>query len=158
MSGDKKSEFGVSKVNGMTTVALQQALKWHDDLMDHFFTGRKDKDSAVRFRLSKASGVPISYLVRLAHKRRELRSLDAEIYRLLHLAHSKYVSACERIENAAEAKRQEWLKLEAEQQHENPAGRRDVAQMDVEALAETFGEKVGTTIDGKPSGNLGAGR
>jgi hypothetical protein len=142
----------------MTTVALQQALKWHDDLMNHFFTGRKDKDSAVRFRLSKASGVPESYLVRLAHKRRELRSLDAEIYRLLNLAHAKYVRACERIEGATEAKRQEWLRSEAEQEHENPAGRRGVAQMDVEALAEASGEKVRTAISGKPSGNLGAGR
>lgn len=160
MSGDKKSVFGVTKANRMTTVALQQALKWHDDLMNHFFTGRKDKDAAVRFRLSKASGVPESYLVRLAHKRRELRSLDAEIYRLLNLAHAKYVCACERIEGSAEAMRQERVRLRADQDNENNPRHRDVVKTTGVAADRSVAiqGEVGTTISGKPSGNLGAGR
>lgn len=123
----------------MTTIALQEAVKWHDALMLRFRLlalvnkGRNPKDSAVRSDLSEASGVPESYLYRLAHKTREMRTLDAEVYRLLQLAHSKYVSACERIEDAAEAKRQEWMELKAKQEDANATSHRDLAQMGVEA-------------------------
>jgi hypothetical protein len=118
----------------MTTVALQQALKWHEELMLHFRVrsiltkGRNPKDSAVRFDLSKESGVPTSYLVRLAHKASEMRSLDAEVYRLLHIAHSKYVSACERIEDAADAMRAERLELKAKREDAHHQSHWDMAQ------------------------------
>lgn len=119
----------------MTTVALQQALKWHDDLMDRFFRGRRDKESAIRSRLSEASGVPESYLVRLAHKRRELRSLDAEMYRLLDLAHAKYVRACERIEAAADALRDERLKSESKENAADTGDHQTGRGMDTNAAA-----------------------
>lgn len=68
------------------TVALEQAIVWHDALMDLEFKGRKDKESAARFRLSKKIGVPESYLFRLAHKRREMRDVAGEVYRRLCIA------------------------------------------------------------------------
>jgi hypothetical protein len=156
VSGDKKSDFGVSKVNSMTTVALQQALKWHEELMLYFRVhliktrGRNPKDSAVRFDLSKNSGVPESYLVRLAHKASEMRSLDAEVYRLLNLAHAKYVCACERIEGSAEAMRQERMNLKAKQENEDAQGHLGMAKSVGEAAtaATQLGENVNVTSDG----------
>ena len=68
------------------TVALREALQWHDALMDLEFKGRKDKESAARFRLSKKTGVPESYLFRLAHKRRDMRDVAGEVYRRLCVA------------------------------------------------------------------------
>lgn len=68
------------------TLALREAIEWHDALMDLEFKGRKDKESAARFRLSKKIGVPESYLFRLAHKRREMRDVAGEVYRRLCIA------------------------------------------------------------------------
>lgn len=75
------------------TVALRQALSWHDDLMDLEFKGRGDKEKAVRGRVSEETGVPESYLFRLQHKRRDMRDVAGEVYRLL----------CEAVEKKADA-------------------------------------------------------
>lgn len=111
MSGKSDSRNG-KKVSEdtMSTVALQRACEWHDDLMDAEFQGRKDKESAARFRLSKKTGVPESYLFRLAHKRKTMRDLSAEVYRLLDAAHAKYIRVCEATEAAAD--RMEVRRLE----------------------------------------------
>lgn len=88
MSGKSVSENGkrVSEVDMCQTVALREALEWHDALMDLEFKGRKDKESAARFRLSKETGVPESYLFRLTHKRNEMRDVAGEVYRRLCVA------------------------------------------------------------------------
>ena len=88
MSGKSVSEFGkkISEEDMNQTVALREALEWHDALMDLEFAGRKDKESAARFRLSKKIGVPESYLFRLAHKRRDMRDVAGEVYRRLCVA------------------------------------------------------------------------
>jgi hypothetical protein len=94
----------------MSTVALQEACQWHDELMEAEFQGRRDKESAIRSRLSEKTGVPESYLYRLAYKRGTMRDIAGEVYRLLNLAHTKYVRVCERIEassDAMQAKRQQ---------------------------------------------------
>lgn len=87
------------------TIALREAFKMHDALMDLEFKGRKDKESAARFRLSKKTGVPESYLFRLAHKRREMRDVAGEVYRRLCVAIEDKADALEarrlgRTENA----------------------------------------------------------
>lgn len=97
------------------TVALQRALGWHDALMDHEHRGRRDKESAARGRLADKTGVPESYLYRLAHKRRDMRDIAGEVYRLLEQGHRKYVLACERHEQAADAYRAERLALRKHQ-------------------------------------------
>lgn len=158
MSGKRVSEDGKGISEGsMTTVALQNAVKWHDELMLRFRlfslinTGRNPKDSAVRSDLAKDSGVPESYLYRLAHKTSEMRSLDAEVYRLLDLAHAKYVRACERIEGAAEAIRQERLRLEVEQENAHIPSHRDLGAGSVAVSTATHqGEQTvaGNTIGG----------
>lgn len=135
-----------------STVALQEACQWHDALMDAEFKGRRDKESAIRFRLSKKSGVPISYLFRIAHKRREMRSLDAEVYRLLALAHRKYVLACEQLEEAADEMRVERMRLKEQEKNEDAQGHRDMAQGVVEAA------EAATALNGERPRGLGANR
>lgn len=112
MSGNKVSECGkrVSEGEMSKTVALERALDWHDQLMDAEFRGRKDKESAARFRLSKKTGVPESYLFRLAHKRREMRDVAGEVYRLL----------CEAIERKADAMQQRRLERNGNAVGESP--------------------------------------
>lgn len=94
------------------TIALREALEWHDALMDREFKGRKDKESAARFRLSKKTGVPESYLFRLAHKRREMRDVAGEVYRRLCVAIETKADAMEsrrvgRTENAVDQRADE---------------------------------------------------
>jgi hypothetical protein len=114
MSGKRVSENGKNvSEDSMSTIALERAVRWHDELMDAEFKGRKDKESATRFRLSKKIGVPESYLFRLAHKRREMRDVAGEVYRRLEEAHKTYVGLCERNEQAADAMRAERLALKA---------------------------------------------
>lgn len=95
MSGKSISEFGkkVSEEDMSQTVALRQAFDWHDQLMDLEHRGRRDKESAARSRLAEQTGIPESYLFRLANKRREMRDVAGEVYRLL----------CEAIERKADA-------------------------------------------------------
>lgn len=111
MSDKRVSDLGKSVAeDSMSTIALQQACEWHDALMDAEFRGRKDKESAARFRLSKKIGVPESYLFRLSYKRRDMRDIAGEAYRRLKHA---YEGLCERNEHAADAFREKRLQLKA---------------------------------------------
>lgn len=119
----------------MSTVALQEALHFHDVLMDAEFKGRKDNESAARFRLSKKIGVPESYLYRLTYKRREMRDVAGEVYRRLR---EGYVALCEKHEAAADAYRAERLKIEAERNASNkglPDGGMGMGASEVDAMA-----------------------
>ena len=110
MSGNRVSEFGKSiGEDGMSTIALKEAIQWHDALMDAEFKGRKDNESAARFRLSKKTGVPESYLYRLNYKRREMRDVPGEVYRRLMLA---YEAICTHVEKKAEAIEREAQAIE----------------------------------------------
>ena len=93
----------------MSTIALKEAIQWHDALMDAEFKGRKDNESAARFRLSKKIGVPESYLYRLNYKRREMRDVPGEVYRRLMLA---YEAICTHVEKKAEAIEREAQAIE----------------------------------------------
>lgn len=84
----------------MSTVALEEAFKFHDALMDAEFRGRKDNEGAARYRLSKKTGIKESYLFRLTYKRREMRDVAGEAYRRLR---HWYEATCERVESAADA-------------------------------------------------------
>jgi len=77
------------------TVALRKALDWHDELMDLFHQGRGDKEKRVRGQLSEESGIPESYLFRLQHKRRDMRDVAGEAYRLLCETVERYGDALE---------------------------------------------------------------
>jgi len=99
----------------MTTTALQEAIGWHDSLMDAEYKGRKDNESAARFRLSKKIGVPESYLFRLTYKRRDMRDVAGEVYRRLKLAHDAYENLCARVEASADAMRDRRLNLKEQE-------------------------------------------
>jgi hypothetical protein len=77
VSGKRVSEFGKRVSEGVMnqTVALRRAFEWHDLLMELEHKGRRDKESAARSRLSDETGVPESYLYRLAHTRTEMRDV-----------------------------------------------------------------------------------
>lgn len=94
----------------MSTIALKEACEWHDALMDAEFKGRKDNESAARFRLSKKIGVPESYLYRLTYKRRDMRDVAGEVYRRLRQG---YEAICTQVENAAIAFEREAQEIEA---------------------------------------------
>lgn len=112
MSGDSISKIGKKVVGAeMSTIALNDACKWHDELMDNEFKGRKDKESAARFRLSKKIGVPESYLYRLAYKRRDMRDVAGEVYRRLK---QSYDELCAKTEATADAMEAERLQIKAQ--------------------------------------------
>lgn len=96
----------------MSTVALKEALDWHDELMEKLHRGRGDKEKRVRGELADETGLPESYLFRLQHKRRDMRDIAGEAYRRLGLAYDRL---CLGIENAADAI--EVRRLEIEESH-----------------------------------------
>ncbi len=109
MSGKRVSEFGkrVSE-DEMSTVALREALTWHDELMDKLHRGRGDKEKRVRGELSDESGIPESYLFRLQHKRRDMRDIAGEAYRRLAVTYDRI---CQRNEEAADRNDAERLAM-----------------------------------------------
>jgi hypothetical protein len=88
----------------MSNVALIEAKQWADALMEAEWRGRKDRDGPVRYRLSKKTGVPESYLYRLQYKTAEMKDVAGSVYRSLMLA---YEDLCQRNENAADAMREQ---------------------------------------------------
>jgi len=92
----------------MSSTALIEAKQWADALMDAEWRGRRDRDASVRYRLSKRTGVPESYLYRLQYKTAEMKDVAGSVYRSLMLA---YEELCERNNNAADAKRDQRLAL-----------------------------------------------
>lgn len=105
MYGKRVSENGkrISE-DSMSTTALTEAKQWADALMEAEWRGRKDRDGPVRYRLSKKTGVPESYLYRLQYKTAEMKDVAGSVYRSLMLA---YEDMCERNEKAADAMREQ---------------------------------------------------
>ena len=103
-----KSGKNVSE-DEMTSVALIEAKGWADELMDREFKGRGDREKSARYRLSKRTGVPESYLFRLQYKTREMKDVAGEVYRRLRLA---YDQACLANEEAADRYRAERLAMD----------------------------------------------
>jgi hypothetical protein len=120
MYGKRISEGGKSVSEGdMSTIALDEAKEWHDDLMDVMYKGRGDKEKAVRGRLSDATGIPESYLFRLQYKFREMTDVAGSAYRALMLLHDEL---CTRNEAAAQRMRAERLELRnAHEANQEPA-------------------------------------
>jgi hypothetical protein len=90
----------------MTSTALIEAKSWTEELMNREFSGRGDREKSVRFRLSKKTGVPESYLFRLQYKTREMKDVAGEVYRRLRLY---YDDVCLANEEAADRYRSERL-------------------------------------------------
>ncbi len=111
--GDKRvSEIG-KRVSDMSTVALNEARQWTEELLDAECTGRKDREGPIRYRLARKIGVPESYLFRLQYKAHEMTDVKGSVYRALMVAHQAYEAACRANEEAAAASRAERLELKA---------------------------------------------
>ncbi len=106
MSGNSVSETGKNGSKNMTSVALIEAKGWADQLMDSEFRGRGDKEKSARYRLSKKTGVPESYLFRLQYKTAEMKDVAGSVYRALMIA---YDNACRSNEEAADRYRAQRL-------------------------------------------------
>ena len=105
MYGKRFSENGKSvSEDNMTSVALNEAKGWADELLDREFRGRGDREKSARGRLSLRTGIPESYLFRLQYKTSEMRDVAGSAYRALMLA---YDDLCRRNDEAADKYREE---------------------------------------------------
>lgn len=121
MYGKSVSETGKCVSEGkMTSIALIEAKSWADELLDKEFRGRGDKEKSARYRLSKSTGVPESYLFRLQYKTAEMKDVAGSVYRALMIAYDR---ACLSNEKAADRHRSERMRLKAnyETADEKPA-------------------------------------
>lgn len=111
MSDNRGSEFGKSSsgVKTLTGVALNEARTWAEAIMDAEFRGRGDREKSVRFRVSRRTGVPESYLRRLRYKSHEMKDVAGSVYRALQIA---YDDMCRRNEEAADRHRAERLSMD----------------------------------------------
>jgi hypothetical protein len=117
-SGNSVSGSGNKSEAEMTSIALQEAIRWNEELMNREFRGRGDKDYMIRYRLSEKTGVPESYLFRLKHKSQGMKDVAGEYYRRLKLY---YERACEANEEAADRYRAERLGSHHETIDQKPA-------------------------------------
>lgn len=85
----------------MSSVALSEAKKWAEELLDKECQGRKDREGPIRYRLAGKLGIPESYLYRLQYKTDEMNDVKGSVYRALMLAHRAYERACQKNEDAA---------------------------------------------------------
>jgi len=108
MNGNSVSRSGKNGSENMTSMALIEAKGWADQLMDSEFRGRGDKEKSARYRLSKKTGVPESYLFRLQYKTAEMKDVAGSVYRALMIA---YDTACRTNEDAADKYRAQRLEL-----------------------------------------------
>lgn len=107
MYGKRFSENGKNvSEDDMSSIALNEAKSWADELMDREFKGRGDREKSVRGRLADRIGVSESYLFRLQYKTREMKDVAGEVYRRLKIA---YDDACRKNEAAADRYRDERL-------------------------------------------------
>ena len=74
----------------MSTMALNEAVRWADELMEAETKSRREKEYIVRDRLAKAIGVSASYLFRLQYKTEEMSDVRGSVYRALLLARHAY--------------------------------------------------------------------
>jgi hypothetical protein len=112
MYGKSVSESGkkVSEAE-MTSTALIEAKGWACELMNREYKGRGDKEKSVRYRVSKITGIPESYLFRLQYKTGEMKDVAGSVYRALMIAVSAYDRICQANEDAAARYRAERLTL-----------------------------------------------
>jgi len=134
-SGNNVSEIGKRVTEKMSTVdfvddnktALERAKGWADELMDLEFKGRGDREKSARYRLSRKTGVPESYLFRLQYKTREMKDVAGSVYQALWIARTAYNRACAANEEAADRYKAERLKLKAHHEETDqkpvPAGK-----------------------------------
>lgn len=109
MNGKSVSKTGKNvSEDKMSNIALIEAKQWADELMDAEWRGRKDRDGVVRYRLSKKTGIPESYLYRLQYKTAEMKDVAGSVYRSLMLA---YEELCQANENAAAGYKAERMNL-----------------------------------------------
>lgn len=108
MSGNYVSETGKRVSEEMNSTALFEAKSWADALMDSEFRGRGDKEKSARYRLSKRTGVPESYLFRLQYKTSEMKDVAGSVYRALMLAYDR---TCQTNEEAADRFKAERLQM-----------------------------------------------
>lgn len=110
MFGNSGSEFGtfVSGAKRLSGVALTEAVRWADALMDAEHRGRGDREKSIVGRVSKRTGVPESYLRRLKYKSHEMKDVAGSVYRALMVA---YDDLCQRNEDAADRMRDERLMM-----------------------------------------------
>lgn len=114
MYGKRFSETGKNvSEEDMTSTALIEAKGWADELMNIEFKGRGDREKSARYRLSKKTGVPESYLFRLQYKADEMKDVAGSVYRALMIARAAYDRACAANEEAADRLRAERLALKA---------------------------------------------
>ncbi len=107
MYGKRLSENGKNvSEDEMSSIALNEAKGWHDELMNREFKGRGDREKSVRGRLSDRTGIPESYLYRLQYKFAEMRDVAGSAYRALKI---EYDALCEKHETAADRYRNERL-------------------------------------------------
>lgn len=119
MFGKRVSETGKKLSEGhMTSMALIEAKSWADELMNTEFRGRGDKEKSARYRLSKRTGVPESYLFRLQYKTGEMKDVAGSVYRALMIA---YENACKANEEAADRYRSERQRITHETTDQKPA-------------------------------------
>lgn len=109
----------------MSSVALQDAVKWTENLMDAEYRGRGDKEYLARFRLSQNTGVGERYLYRLLYQRKGMKDVAGEAYRLLGIAYRKYEELCNANEAAADLMKAERLEL---RMHHNEADPKPASQ------------------------------
>ncbi|SMF65654.1 hypothetical protein SAMN02982989_3388 [Xaviernesmea oryzae] len=136
MYGKRFSENGKNvSEDDMSSIALNEAKSWADELMDREFRGRGDREKSVRGRLADRIGVSESYLFRLQYKTREMKDVAGEVYRRLKLA---YEEACQKNEAAADRYRNERLGMRGH--HEATYEKRAPAALGM-ASAETVEEE-----------------
>ncbi len=102
----------------MSTEALFEAKNWAETLMNVEFKGRGDKEKSARYRLSKKSGVPESYLYRLQYKTAEMKDVAGSVYRALMLYHDKICAANESAADRYKAEREDLQRKRHEAAHQ----------------------------------------
>lgn len=75
---------------------VEDAAHWAEELQKLEYRGLGDTREAARYRVSKKTGVPESYLKRLRYKAEELLDIPASIYLRLAFAYERACLATER--------------------------------------------------------------
>jgi len=75
---------------------VEDAVRWAEELQQHEYRGLGDTREAARYRVSKKTGIPESYLKRLRYKAEELLDVPASIYLRLAFAYERACLATER--------------------------------------------------------------
>lgn len=90
--------------------AIDDARHWAEELQKAEYKGLGDTREAARYRVSRRTGIPESYLKRLRYRTSEMTDVAGSIYRALMLA---YEDMCQRNNAAADRLKAERLTLRA---------------------------------------------